>query len=1087
MRAGDVQRVVMMRRAFIFLVTGYVSLMLHAQTTTTAPATRSLGWQQWEVEHQKWKMERLQKAGPAKAFGALEAWTKVQDFRTLQLSGGAAKALGTKIDWGSGFPVTLPGSPLHQVYKAQDTIIAVYGRESLENAQVLNDVGQAFVSRGDYGDIAIADLKLSEAMEIVGKVLAGVDHPDAARVHNNLGLVRMNQGKNAEARRLIGEGIRMISACKGEEDAETIRYRQNLAVTYLEAGEWATARQILREAEKGALAAVAGPAKGTPLSERLATLALIYINQSSIDRETGNYAQERMYLHLAIARMEEQEHLLKAKATMEHALAQAAMGKSLMNDPTSGRVEIDQAEAHLNKALTMLADRGMSFNPKAAEVMETLAMLRFERDDEKREDRQKAGELMERALRIRRSIGQEMIGLGPWVQLEIRRLTLSGDYVRAAEVARDYSKILAKGGGLDAARASIDYATLLDALGKHDEAEERFQMALKEVRRSLDQAFVMQSEREQLQTISIFRRFLDAYLSHCAVSGRLNQEAYGQVLAWKGLVFERQRAMRSLRSQPSVKQMLEELATTSRRLAALDAHRRANPEAVKERDQQIVALVKRMDELQGQLGQMASKVPGESATGSDALAKALPAGVALLDFLRYADTRPPKSRSGKWAMSARYVVFVVSEGRVRGMELGDAEQIESALAQWRGDREFGLTAGSRLRSIVWKPIEAAIACVNIVIISPDGPISALPFAALPADDAGNGVLLERYAFASVAVPSRLPAIMARRQDTWAASGALLVGGVDFDEAKGKPIEVAAASNSMQALRGNDWARWNPLPGTLEEVRMVRQIIGVRGGAVEPLEGAAATKLAFASAAQGKRFVHLATHGFFSGGEFVSSIGGSHGGWVDAIGVDPGLLCGVCLAGANRPVRLNPDGSIADGGGILTATEVAQMDFAQTQTVVLSACETGLGVTRGGEGVLGLQRAFQLAGARSVVASLWKVDDQRTRQLMTSFYRRLLEKGAQPITALRGAQLELARLRGAPHPSLWGAWVISGDAGDLAAAIREMDQPIELLGELPTAAVRDKPVRWWRWGGGGIIVLVVVMILWRRCTQRYASS
>ena len=159
------------------------------------------------------------------------------------------------------------------------------------------------------------------------------------------------------------------------------------------------------------------------------------------------------------------------------------------------------------------------------------------------------------------------------------------------------------------------------------------------------------------------------------------------------------------------------------------------------------------------------------------------------------------------------------------------------------------------------------------------------------------------------------------------------------------------------------------------------------------------------------------------------------------GWNPGLLSGVVLAGVNRPL----DGSHDDG--ILTAAEVADMNLGNTQLVVLSACETGLGQMAGGEGALGLQRAFHVAGARTVLASLWKVDDQATQLLMTQFYDNLWSKNLPPLAAFRAAQLSLlngtvdvSALRGLDSeddkpedgaagkrlsPRLWAAFVLSG--------------------------------------------------------------
>src|SRR5262249_19256307 len=153
---------------------------------------------------------------------------------------------------------------------------------------------------------------------------------------------------------------------------------------------------------------------------------------------------------------------------------------------------------------------------------------------------------------------------------------------------------------------------------------------------------------------------------------------------------------------------------------------------------------------------------------------------------------------------------------------------------------------------------------------------------------------------------------------------------------------------------------------------------------------------------------------------------------------PLLLSGLVLAGANRPPEIGKD------DGILTALEVAELDLGQVELAVLSACETGLGQVAGGEGVLGLQRAFQVAGARRTVTSLWPVEDRATRELMERFYAGLWDR-KQPLSklaALRQAQLWLLREgparglglvgaapaagpRRAP-PFYWAAFVLAGD-------------------------------------------------------------
>ena len=181
-----------------------------------------------------------------------------------------------------------------------------------------------------------------------------------------------------------------------------------------------------------------------------------------------------------------------------------------------------------------------------------------------------------------------------------------------------------------------------------------------------------------------------------------------------------------------------------------------------------------------------------------------------------------------------------------------------------------------------------------------------------------------------------------------------------------------------------------------------------------------------------------------------------------------MLSGIALAGANRGAQPIDDRHRLGDDGILTALETAELDLSAAELVVLSACETGLGPVAGGEGLLGLQRAFQVAGARTVVASLWKVDDAATERLMTHFYRNLWQKkGLPPLEALRQAQLAILNGQKPPaadggrgaaagqseesgpragfgpgfdvpeqaprmraSPRLWAAWVLSGDPGSL---------------------------------------------------------
>lgn len=228
-----------------------------------------------------------------------------------------------------------------------------------------------------------------------------------------------------------------------------------------------------------------------------------------------------------------------------------------------------------------------------------------------------------------------------------------------------------------------------------------------------------------------------------------------------------------------------------------------------------------------------------------------------------------------------------------------------------------------------------------------------------------------------------------------------------------------------------------LESTRPESELVKRLHGtafVESGDLL-LEGVDATEERLKRELPIHSIAHIATHGFFNP-EGIPSLwrsaleetqkeqSGMSGEERVLAGRAPGLLSGLVCAGVNAAPEEGRD------DGYLTADEVGWLDLSQVELVVLSACETGLGRSESGEGLLGLRRAFELAGAKTVVSSLWSVQDDSTARLMQSFYENLWLGKMGRADALRAAQLEmLARNRAQYHdplPSTWGAFVLSGE-------------------------------------------------------------
>ncbi|HVR73747.1 MAG TPA: CHAT domain-containing protein, partial [Planctomycetota bacterium] len=273
-----------------------------------------------------------------------------------------------------------------------------------------------------------------------------------------------------------------------------------------------------------------------------------------------------------------------------------------------------------------------------------------------------------------------------------------------------------------------------------------------------------------------------------------------------------------------------------------------------------------------------------------------------------------------------------------------------------------------------------------------------------------------------------------------------MGGADFDaplpaEAGDAPILLAEG----EGLRGSGAGpvsfasfasvRFSPLPASTREVEEVAALWRGKGHDALVLTGALATEAAFKAAAPARRILHVATHGFFLGGDARPGAPGGRGigsltpagrkGGASRSDARPLRLSGLTFAGANRRAGAAPGAE----DGILTAEEIAALDLSRVEWAVLSACDTGAGEVRAGEGILGLRRAFQVAGAGTLVLTLWPVFDADARDFMTALHASRLSKGSDAAEAARDACLEVLRSRRErgldTHPFHWAAFVAAG--------------------------------------------------------------
>jgi CHAT domain-containing protein len=435
----------------------------------------------------------------------------------------------------------------------------------------------------------------------------------------------------------------------------------------------------------------------------------------------------------------------------------------------------------------------------------------------------------------------------------------------------------------------------------------------------------------------------------------------------------------------------------------------------------------------------------------------LPPDAALVEFARFVwfEFGGLAAEFRSVIEGPHYAAFVLAGGEpdhVQIVDLGATSRIDGLIAEFResitGDAEgrgerharprgavptssTSDDAGRQLRAAVFDPLTALLGGRRRLVIAPDGELTRLPFEVLPSEDATR--LIDAYQISYLSVGRDIVAMDSVSQ----LNQAIVVADPDFDLADRMADESGGGIADSQSLDARDADRlhFGRLPGTRVEGEQVAALLGV-----EPLLDRRALEGRLKTC-QTPAILHIATHGFFlenrkagsSQRQPVASMIGASGtasAAVEATAPYPLLRSGLALAGANARETGHALPAEAEDG-ILTAEDVSGLNLFGTELVVLSACETGLGEVQVGEGVLGLQRAFVLAGARTLIMSLWKVPDEQTQELMVDFYRRLLN-GDGRLDALRGAQLSLRSKY--PQPYYWGAFVCRGETRSLPSSL-----------------------------------------------------
>ncbi|MFL5588393.1 MAG: tetratricopeptide repeat protein [Ktedonobacteraceae bacterium] len=931
--------------------------------------------------------------------------------------------------------------PLYQ--EALHIRSAILGTNHPAVATTLNNLAELYQAMGNYSK---AEPLYQQALEIKRTTLGDL-HPDVATCLNNLARLYYTAGGYAQAEALYQEALSLQCRALGETHPDVAGTLNNLAELYRARGNYKQAETLLQQA-----LAVWG---ATPERVHL-NMAVSLNNLGELYRTIGNYAKATALYEQAFA-------ISRTAMGAAHPYVATILNNIAELYRQTGNYA--QAEPLYHQSLAIRCTTLGEAHPEVAQSLNNLASLLCAKGDSVQ-----AEPLYQQALSIRRST---LGGSHPDVAQCLSNLGVlsmsKGDYTGAEPLLQEALEITQKALG----EGHPDVAHLLNNLALCCVATNRQREALPLLKQAaivddqvVGQVFSLSSEHQRMEYLKTLQGRFDGFLSFTsrvsADSTEAVQAALDLTLRRKGIGAEALAVQRDVilnGRYPALESRLRELSALRMQIAQKTLTG-PGPEGVEAHLQHVKKWNLQRERWETEL---AHQIPEMNLSkrlqniDHRLIAKELPEGAAVVEFVLFDvfdfSARPVQS-AARWS-PAHYAAFVIQAGKpeeTRFVDLGDASLIDrlvgdfitavtskAALARHLkagsslSERRSYQSIGTALRKILFAPLQDALGGCTRVFLSPDGELTRLPFETLPTGD--GHYVIDDYQISYLSTGRDIVRLNAAVLDQSALP--LVVADPDFDLSDAA-APVSAATGTPRGRRSRDLnhdpLRFEHLPGTRVEGQRVADLLGVQ----PMLDGAAleGTLKAFHS----PRILHIATHGFFLPDQH--RIPDKEGTDLQTIpeptmsrlerfleqpGENPLLHSGLALAGANT---WNRGGSLPPEAedGLLTAEDVSGLDLLDTKLVVLSACETGLGQVKVGEGVFGLRRAFVLAGARTLVMSLWKVSDGHTRELMGEFYRHLLA-GRSRVDALRVAQLAMKEKD--MHPYYWGAFICQGDPDPFA--------------------------------------------------------
>ncbi|MBX2901750.1 MAG: CHAT domain-containing protein [Cyclobacteriaceae bacterium] len=800
------------------------------------------------------------------------------------------------------------------------------------------------------------------------------------RCISNMAVMYLAQGRTLEAEEFINYALN-----EGERIGKTsMAYAANLNTK----AKLLQALGHYNEAEK--LFAEALVALEAKVGSNSMQYAIVLNNKAMLNQVVGRYADAIEAMKQALVAVEaSNKRTLQSKKSFDTRKFNSNLALLYQ---LSGNLA--QAETEFVAIQKVFESRGQKNNPEYANLLNQLALLYIQMNKPEKVEPMllKAIEVYKKKYTTEHPAYAKAISdLGNYYRLQDRLADAERNQVLAMEIRQ---RTLGEN--------HPDYVKSLEAVGivywKKQEIAKAYPYLKQACDKSLEfiqQYFAPMSETEKSKFWDVLRPRFQRFYNFAIDAGQTNPEVWGDVfnyqIATKALLLNSTNKVKKALLASGNESLIKDYIAWVGQKENLARYYSLSKEELKTQKIDLVALEKEANKLERSLSERSSDFARAYETGNitwSALLSKLTDAEALVEIIRVTTFEKD------FTEQARYLVLTLYPGistpRMALIENGN--ELETRYARFYKNAIQQRIADTHSYAQFWQRIEPLVNSRKTLYLSPDGVYNQININTLKKPD--GSYLLNQYDVVVVGNAKDVAGLKEFKKSNQ-KKDAFILGFPDYG---GTAV---------------------PLPGTKTEIEAINKILAGSGYQVTRREQREANE-ASVKALKAPTIIHIATHGYFLAD---ADLKGN-----DAMGIDaenarnnPLLRSGLILAGAQTSNNTSVDLQSNDNG-VLTAYEAMNLSLEGTDLIILSACETGLGDVRAGEGVYGLQRAFLVAGANALVMSLWKVDDTATQELMTNFYTNWSKTGNKQ-KAFKQAQLQL--MNKYKDPYFWGAFVMMG--------------------------------------------------------------